>query len=57
VELAEIEFISCQSLEIATRVRNPWGVPEERDVAVLVCRGPSLTPQELWQRVGEAQWG
>ncbi len=57
VEPAEIEFISCQSLEVATRVRNPWGVPEEQDVPVLVCRGPSLTPQELWQRVGEAQWG
>jgi hypothetical protein len=32
----------------AARVTNPWGVPEQRDVQVLVCRSPYRTLQEVW---------
>lgn len=32
----------------AARVANPWGVEEERDVAVLVAGGPRRTLQEVW---------
>lgn len=31
-----------------TRVRRPWGVPEERDVPIVVARGPIRTLQEVW---------
>jgi hypothetical protein len=57
VEPEELDVDSCRSLEVAARVTNRWGVPEQQDVPVLVCREPSLTPQELWTRVAEAQWG
>jgi 4-amino-4-deoxy-L-arabinose transferase-like glycosyltransferase len=57
VEPEEITTIDCQSLELADRVANPWGVPEERDVPIVVCRHPSLTPQEFWERVGRPGWG
>ncbi|NNG14929.1 MAG: glycosyltransferase family 39 protein, partial [Gemmatimonadales bacterium] len=57
IEPEELDVGFCRSLVVAARVTNPWGVPEEQDVPVLVCREPSLTPQELWLRVGEAQWG
>jgi hypothetical protein len=57
VEPEELDDISCRSLEVAERVTNRWAVPEQQDVPVLVCREPSLTPQELWIRLAEAQWG
>ncbi len=31
-----------------TRVRRPWGVPEERDVPVVIARRPLRTLQEVW---------
>jgi hypothetical protein len=34
--------------ELARRVRNPWGVPEERDVPITVARDPTLPLQEVW---------
>jgi hypothetical protein len=51
VEPEQIDAVACESLELADRVANPWGVPEERDVPVVLCRGARLTPQELWERV------
>jgi hypothetical protein len=33
-----------------TRVRNPWGVDEEQDVPVMLCRDPVITLQQLWER-------
>lgn len=48
VELQEVESLECGSLELAARVANPWGVEEERDVPVLVCRRPNTTVQDLW---------
>jgi hypothetical protein len=42
---------------MADRVANHWGVPEERDVPILVCRQPRVTLQELWEREGRPHWG
>lgn len=36
------------SATLAARVRNPWGVPEERDVAIVVARDPVRPLQEVW---------
>jgi len=57
VEPDEIRTIGCESIELIERVTNRWGVPEEQDVPVVVCRGSALTPQELWERIGEPGWG
>ena len=32
-----------------TRVENYWAVPEERDVPVTICYGPSISAQRLWE--------
>ncbi len=55
VEPEEIRTISCRSLELADRVTNPWGVPEEQDVPVVVCREPNMTLQELWDRAARGE--
>jgi len=57
VEIEDLDAGSCASLELADRVINPWGVPEERDVPILVCRNPSETLQEFWEREGRPHWG
>jgi len=57
VEIEDIDPSYCGSLELADRVVNPWGVPEERDVPILVCRNPSETLQEFWEREGRPHWG
>jgi hypothetical protein len=56
VEPEQLVSISCQSLEMPARVTNPWGVEEERDVPVVVCRGPNVTLQEFW-RGRRPNWG
>jgi hypothetical protein len=56
VEPDEIETLRCASLEMPARVTNPWGVDEEQDVPIVVCRGPSITLEELWRRNGPG-WG
>lgn len=33
---------------LAARVRNPWGVPEERSVGIVVARDPIRPLQEVW---------
>ena len=40
----------CASLEPGPRVSNPWGVEEEREVPILICRSPDVSLQELWAR-------
>jgi len=50
VEAADLVTVRCDQLDAPTRVVNPWGVDEERDVPILVCRGLSVTLQELWRR-------
>ena len=57
VELADLESGFCGSLELVDRVVNPWGVPEERDVPILVCRNPSMTLQEFWECEGRPHRG
>jgi len=42
----------CAALEVKSRVKNPWGVEEEQDVPVMLCRGPGVTLQEIWKQVG-----
>lgn len=56
VEPEDLETIGCGSIEVAARVRVPWGVPEERDVPVTVCRDPALSLREIWEREGPG-WG
>jgi hypothetical protein len=56
VEAEDLGDFGCASLETAARVRNPWGVEEERDVPVLLCRHPNMTMQEVWARNGP-HWG
>ncbi len=36
------------SLQVATRITNPWAVEEERDLTVFVARRPRRTLQEVW---------
>jgi len=50
VEPDQLGDVHCASLESAARVTNPWGVEEEQNVPVLVCREPNTTLQDLWPR-------
>jgi hypothetical protein len=36
------------SVEEAGEVRSPWSVAEERELTILVARGPRRTLQEVW---------
>jgi 4-amino-4-deoxy-L-arabinose transferase-like glycosyltransferase len=56
VEPEELGGIACRSLSMPARVTNPWGVEEEQDVPLVVCREPGMTLQELWRRE-EPHWG
>jgi hypothetical protein len=56
IEPEELEGLGCGSLSMPARVTNPWGVEEEQDVPVVVCREPGMTLQELWRRE-EPHWG
>jgi len=56
VEPDDLADIGCDSVAMPARVTNPWGVEEEQDVPITVCRGPGITLQELWRRRGP-QWG
>jgi hypothetical protein len=56
VEPEDLVSVTCDSLALPARVTNPWGVDEERDVPILVCRGPSRTLQEFWRSRGP-HWG
>jgi hypothetical protein len=56
-EIEDIDASFRGSVEPAGRVVDPWGVPEERDMPILVCRTPSMTLQELWEREGRRHWG
>jgi hypothetical protein len=56
VEVSEITELRCGRLEEVTRVRNRWGLGEERDVPIVVCRDPAVSVQEIWAREGP-HWG
>jgi hypothetical protein len=49
VEPEEIVTLDCGSIELADRVTNTWGVPEDRDVPITVCHDPSITMQRMWE--------
>lgn len=55
VEREDLTTVSCDRLDAPTRVANPWGVDEERDVPILVCHGLSVTLQDLWRRRAAAR--
>ena len=38
----------CGAVGTPARVANPWGVEEERDVPIVVCRYLKMTLPELW---------
>lgn len=56
VEKSEVEGVTCESLEEVARVKNRWGVTEEQDVPILVCRHPNMTLQEFWKK-NSPHWG
>ncbi|HSG46516.1 MAG TPA: hypothetical protein VLA43_01760, partial [Longimicrobiales bacterium] len=45
-----------EEVEVAGAVRNPMGVPEEREVLIHICRRPREPFLELWERLGVV-WG
>lgn len=55
VEPEDLVSIGCASVELATRVQNYWGVPEERDVPVTFCYDPSISVQRLWELRAEGR--
>ncbi len=56
VELSDVAELGCASLAEVARVQNRWGVTEEQDVPILLCRQPKLTIQEVW-KVQHPHWG
>jgi 4-amino-4-deoxy-L-arabinose transferase-like glycosyltransferase len=38
----------CGELALATRIDERWVVPEERNLAIWICRRPPRTLQEIW---------
>lgn len=56
VRAEDLGRLKCRSLDEVARVANPWGVSEERDVPVLLCRSPEVTVQEIWRR-NRPHWG
>jgi hypothetical protein len=43
-------------VEVVAHVRNRWGVDEEQDVTIYVCRRPTVNLQELFRELGP-EWG
>ena len=56
VELSDVRSLGCGSLAEVTRVKNRWGVTEEQDVPILLCRHPRQTLQEFW-KPQHPHWG
>ena len=51
------EFQSvCEAVSEEARVLNPWGVDEEQDVPIILCRGLRRPLPELWKLLGPV-WG
>lgn len=55
IEPDALETFGCGKVELATRVENGWGVPEERDVPVTFCYEPSISLQRLWELEAEVR--
>jgi hypothetical protein len=56
VERSDVADLGCASLAEVARVKNRWGVTEEQDVPILLCRHPRQTLQEVWKRQ-HPHWG
>lgn len=56
VHAESLHDVGCKTLQEVARVKNPWGVDEERDVPVLLCRSPKVSVQEIWRR-NRPHWG
>ncbi len=56
VERSDVEDLGCASLTEVARVKNRWGVTEEQDVPILLCRKPRQTIQEIWKSQ-HPHWG
>jgi hypothetical protein len=46
-ERQDLEWL-CGDIALATRIDEPWVVPEEQNLAVWICREPNFTLQEIW---------
>jgi len=46
----------CEAVSEEARVSNPWGVDEEQDVPIFLCRGLRRPLPELWKLLGPV-WG
>jgi len=55
-EAEQLSELHCESLTSPARVTNPWGVDEEQDVPIIVCRHPDDTLQAVWAR-HDPGWG
>jgi hypothetical protein len=56
VRRSNLEDLGCASLTEVARVKNRWGVTEEQDVPILLCRQPRQTIQEVW-KAEHPHWG
>ena len=56
LEPDDVEDLQCRSLEMPARVTNRWGVDEEQDVPVVVCKEPRGSLLDAWKRHGPG-WG
>lgn len=48
MEAAELEDVWFGHAVEFTRVLRPWGVPDERDVPIVIAREPVRTIQQIW---------
>jgi hypothetical protein len=55
VEPSEVTTLACDSVFVAERVKNPWGVDEEQDVPVTLCRGAKRDLKEVWARFARGE--
>lgn len=46
----------CRTVEEVARTTNPWGVEEEQEVPIIMCRGLLRPLPELWKLLGPV-WG
>ncbi|MBM3907479.1 MAG: glycosyltransferase family 39 protein [Gemmatimonadetes bacterium] len=55
VEPREVITLACDTVFVAERVNNPWGVEEEHDVPVTLCRGAKRDLKEVWVRFARGE--
>jgi 4-amino-4-deoxy-L-arabinose transferase-like glycosyltransferase len=55
VDPEEVQTLACDTVYVAERVRNPWGVDEEQDVPVTLCRGAKRDLRVVWARYARGE--